>query len=219
MYWRVYASPSSPPAWWLSGRISIIWALVWGMGRWHARMKRGDIHFGADDNASGVAAVLGIAKTLAMQHAKGELALKRDVLFALWSGEELGLLGSSHFTKTFGQTEPETLSPAIAAYLNMDMVGRLDTALVLQGVGSSSEWPEKIEQQNVSVGLPITLQNDSYLPTDATSFYLKGVPVLNAFTGGHAEYHSPRDTVEKLNYAGLTKNYPADDRIDSCVGS
>ena len=167
--------------------------------------EKGDIHFGADDNASGVAAVLGIAKTLAMQHAKGELALKRDVLFALWSGEELGLLGSSHFTKTFGQTEPETLSPAIAAYLNMDMVGRLDTALVLQGVGSSSEWPEKIEQQNVSVGLPITLQNDSYLPTDATSFYLKGVPVLNAFTGGHAEYHSPRDTVEKLNYTGLTK--------------
>ena len=167
--------------------------------------EKGDIHFGADDNASGVAAVLGIAKTLAMQHAKGELALKRDVLFALWSGEELGLLGSSHFTKTFGQTEPETLSPAIAAYLNMDMVGRLDTALVLQGVGSSSEWPEKIEQQNVSVGLPITLQNDSYLPTDATSFYLKGVPILNAFTGGHAEYHSPRDTVEKLNYTGLTK--------------
>ncbi len=171
--------------------------------------EKGDIHFGADDNASGVAAVLGIAKTLAMQHAKGELRLKRDILFALWSGEELGLLGSNHFTKTFGQTETEreteTLSPAIAAYLNMDMVGRLDTALVLQGVGSSSEWPEKIEQQNVPVGLPITLQNDSYLPTDATSFYLKGVPILNAFTGGHAEYHSPRDTVEKLNYTGLTK--------------
>ena len=58
---------------------------------------------------------------------------------------------------------------------------------------------------NAPVGLPITLQNDSYLPTDATSFYLKGVPVLNAFTGGHAEYHSPRDTVEKLNFAGLTR--------------
>ncbi len=167
--------------------------------------EKGQIHFGADDNASGVATVLGIAKTLAAQQAAGELALKRDVVFALWSGEELGLLGSSHFARTFGQTEQQTLSPAIIAYLNLDMVGRLDTALVLQGVGSSSIWPGEIEHHNASIGLPITLQNDSYLPTDATSFYLKGVPVLNAFTGGHAEYHSPRDTVEKLNYAGLTQ--------------
>ena len=169
--------------------------------------EKGQIHFGADDNASGAAAVLGVAKTLAAQQAKGEVALKRDVLFALWSGEEMGLLGSSHFVKTFGQVEkePKTLAPAITAYLNMDMVGRLDSALVMQGVGSSSVWPEKIEQQNVPIGLPITLQNDSYLPTDATAFYLKQVPILNAFTGGHAEYHSPRDTVEKLNYAGLKK--------------
>ncbi len=167
--------------------------------------EKGGIHFGADDNASGVAAVLGIAKTLAAQQAAGEGALKRDIVFALWSGEELGLLGSSHFARTFGQTERQTLAPAIAAYLNLDMVGRLDTALVLQGVSSSSVWPEEIEQHNAPIGLPITLQNDSYLPTDATAFYLKGVPVLNAFTGGHAEYHSPRDTVEKLNYAGLTQ--------------
>ncbi len=167
--------------------------------------EKGGIHFGADDNASGVAAVLGIAKTLAAQQAAGEGALKRDIVFALWSGEELGLLGSSHFARTFGRTERQILAPAIAAYLNLDMVGRLDTALVLQGVGSSSVWPEEIEQHNAPIGLPITLQNDSYLPTDATAFYLKGVPVLNAFTGGHAEYHSPRDTVEKLNYAGLTQ--------------
>ena len=174
--------------------------------------EKGRIHFGADDNASGVAAVLGIAKTLAAQQAAGEVALKRDILFALWSGEELGLLGSSHFAGTFGEREIETesrdregLSPDIIAYLNLDMVGRLDTALVLQGVGSSSVWPEEIERHNRPIGLPITLQNDSYLPTDATAFYLKGVPVLNAFTGGHAEYHSPRDTVEKLNYAGLTQ--------------
>ena len=176
-----------------------------GTGSLAREDEKGRVHFGADDNASGVAAVLGIAKTLAAQQAAGEVALKRDILFALWSGEELGLLGSSHFARTFGQTEQQTLSPAIVAYLNLDMVGRLDTALVLQGVGSSSVWPEEIEQHNVSIGLPITLQNDSYLPTDATSFYLKGVPVLNAFTGGHAEYHSPRDTVEKLNYTGLTQ--------------
>lgn len=178
-----------------------------GNGSLARENEKGQIHFGADDNASGVAAVLGIAQTLAAQQAAGEPALKRDIVFALWSGEELGLLGSNHFAKTFGQTDKElqTLSPAIAAYLNLDMVGRLDTALVLQGVGSSSVWPQEIEQHNAPIGLPITLQNDSYLPTDATSFYLKGVPVLNAFTGGHADYHSPRDTVEKLNYAGLTR--------------
>ena len=176
-----------------------------GRGSLAREDEKGHIHFGADDNASGVAAVLGIAQTLAAQQATDEVALKRDILFALWSGEELGLLGSNHFARTFGQTEQQTLSSDIAAYLNLDMVGRLDTALVLQGVGSSSVWPEEIEQHNAPIGLPITLQNDSYLPTDATSFYLKGVPVLNAFTGGHAEYHSPRDTVEKLNYAGLTQ--------------
>ena len=176
-----------------------------GRGSLAREDEKGHIHFGADDNASGVAAVLGIAQTLAAQQATDEVALKRDVVFALWSGEELGLLGSNHFARTFGQTEQQTLSSDIAAYLNLDMVGRLDTTLVLQGVGSSSVWPEEIEQHNAPIGLPITLQNDSYLPTDATSFYLKGVPVLNAFTGGHAEYHSPRDTVEKLNYAGLTQ--------------
>ena len=176
-----------------------------GSGSLAREDEKGRVHVGADDNASGVAAVLGIAKTLAVQQAAGEMALKRDVVFALWSGEELGLLGSSHFARTFGQPEPQTLSPDISAYLNLDMVGRLDTALVLQGVGSSSVWPEEIERHNAPIGLPITLQNDSYLPTDTTAFYLKGVPVLNAFTGGHAEYHSSRDTVEKLNYAGLTQ--------------
>jgi C-terminal processing protease CtpA/Prc len=63
-------------------------------------------------------------------------------------------------------------------------------------------WPEAIERGNVSVGLSIMMQPDSYLPTDATSFYLRGVPILNAFTGAHADYHSPRDTAERINNAG-----------------
>jgi len=87
----------------------------------------------------------------------------------------------------------------------MDMIGRLDKSLILQGIGSSSIWLNTIEQANAPIGLSLSLQNDSYLPTDATSFYLKGVPVLNAFTGAHAEYHSPRDTVEKINDAGAEK--------------
>ena len=156
--------------------------------------EQGQVHAGADDNASGVAGILEIAQYLADLQARGQLAGQRDVLFAAWSGEELGLLGSGYFVRTFrhnGQT-PATLTPAIAAYLNFDMIGRLTTHVYLQGVGSSSVWPGAIERGNVAVGVPIVMQPDSYLPTDATSFYLRGVPILSAFTGAHADYHSPR---------------------------
>jgi hypothetical protein len=169
--------------------------------------EKGAVHYGADDNASGVAGVLEIAQYLAAQHTAGALPLRRDVLFAAWSGEELGLLGSAYFTRTFrnGEKEPSSLAPYIAAYLNMDMIGRLDKTLILQGIGSSSVWPGEIERANALLGLPITSQNNSYLPTDATSFALKGVPILNAFTGAHSDYHTPRDTADKINYAGAEK--------------
>jgi C-terminal processing protease CtpA/Prc len=85
------------------------------------------------------------------------------------------------------------------------MVGRLRENLVLQGIGSSPIWPQEIERRNTVVGLPVTLQNDSYLPTDASTFFLKGVPILSAFTGSHSEYHTPRDTPELLNYEGAAK--------------
>ena len=85
------------------------------------------------------------------------------------------------------------------------MVGRLDKKLILQGVGSSGIWRGEIERRNVPVGLPVALQDDSYLPTDANAFYLRGVPILSAFTGSHSEYHTPRDTPEKLNYDGAAK--------------
>jgi hypothetical protein len=178
------------------------------------------IHYGADDNASGVAALLEIAEHLADQRREGRLALRRDLVFAAWSGEELGLLGSDHFVKTLASKGTATraevgshatagagpsIYPAIAAYLNMDMVGRLDKQLILQGIGSSSLWRAEIERRNVPVGLPLALQDESYLPTDASSFYLRGVPILSAFTGAHSEYHTPRDTPEKLNYDGAAQ--------------
>ena len=182
--------------------------------------EAGKIHYGADDNASGVAALLEIAENLADQRKQGRLALRRDLLFAAWSGEELGLLGSDHFVKALGHGDDaknvdeashrgaggrNSIYPAIAAYLNMDMVGRLDKHLILQGIGSSSIWRGEIERRNAPVGLPITLQEDSYLPTDASSFYMSGVPILSAFTGAHSEYHTPRDTPEKLNYDGAAQ--------------
>ena len=190
-----------------------------GKGASSASLARDDdaskIHYGADDNASGVAAMLEIAEQLAYQRTHGKLPSRRDLLFAAWSGEELGLLGSDHFVKNLvGNNDPkahdpesrhapssaQSIYPAIAAYLNLDMVGRLDKHVILQGIGSSNIWRGEIERRNALVGLPITLQDDSYLPTDASSFYMRGVPILSAFTGAHSEYHTPRDTPEKLNY-------------------
>lgn len=166
--------------------------------------EKGEIHFGADDNASGVAAVLEIAEWLAEQSRSGKVELKRDIVFAAWSGEELGLLGSDHYVDQLAEASHSSdLSKRVAAYLNMDMIGRLREEVVLNGVGSSSVWRREIERRNAPVGLQLTLQDDSYLPTDATSFYLKRVPVLSAFTGSHTDYHSPRDTPEKLNYTGM----------------
>lgn len=167
--------------------------------------ERGRIHYGADDNASGVAALLGIAEYLADLKARGELRLKRDVLFAAWSGEELGILGSTQFTRSFAGAEREELRPEIAASINMDMIGRLDKRLTLQGVGSSPAWPRLIEKANVPVGLSIVTSDSAFMATDATAFYLKGVPVLNAFTGAHSDYSTPRDTPDKLNYEGMQK--------------
>jgi Tol biopolymer transport system component/Zn-dependent M28 family amino/carboxypeptidase len=166
--------------------------------------ERGEIHYGADDNASGVAALLEIAEYFAAERAAGRLTGVRDVVFAAWEGEELGLLGSQHFVETARkQAGGGNVAGVYSAYLNMDMVGRLKDALVLQGTGSSSVWTREIEQRNAVIGLPVTTISDTYLPTDATSFYVAGVPILAAFTGSHEEYHSPRDTPDLINYKGL----------------
>jgi len=164
--------------------------------------EMGFVHAGADDNASGVAGLLSIAEYLVEQKNKGRFKPKRDVVFAFWSGEELGLLGSNHFVKTFDKTD---LSDTFMANLNMDMIGRLRESAVMQGTGSSSQWNAIIEQRNAPIGLNITLQEDAYLPTDAMSFYLYNVPVLSAFTGSHTEYHTPRDSAELINYQGVAK--------------
>ncbi len=167
--------------------------------------EKGQVHYGADDNASGVAGLLEIARALVEEKKAGRLRLRRDVLFAAWSAEEEGLLGSSRFVEAYEKTEngrKASLRKRVGAYLNMDMIGRLQKQLILQGVGSSSIWLAEIEQQDAPIGLPIVIQNETYVPTDATSFYVQGVPFLSAFTGGHEDYHTPRDTADKLNYEG-----------------
>ena len=155
------------------------------------------IHPGADDNASGTALVLEIAAALAHSPAK----LRRNVAFCLWSGEEMGLLGSSSFCE-----KPPVPLERIVAYFNADMVGRLrDNKLIVQGTGSSKAWPRLLEKRNVAAGFALTLQEDPYLPTDVTSFYPKRIPVLNFFTGSHDDYHRPTDTADKVNADGIAR--------------
>ena len=159
------------------------------------------IHNGADDNASGVALLIELAAYLNQQHKEQAIKLERNLLFGFWSGEELGLLGSSRFAD-------QTPVPIdhIKAYLNFDMVGRLrENKLILQGVGSAKEWTRLIERRNVVTGFDLKLQEDPYLPTDATSFYAKGIPILSFFTGSHDDYHRPSDDPDTLNYQGLEK--------------
>lgn len=175
-----------------------------GFGEAGAMLRAGEegkIHHGADDNASGTAAVLSLAVALAKERALHPDAFRRNILFAFWSGEELGLLGSSWFV----EHPPIPLSD-IVANLNFDMVGRLrDNKLILQGVASSSYWRPEVEKRNVAAGFNLMLQDDPYLPTDVTSVYPKHIPVLNFFTGSHEDYHRPTDTAEKLNFEGLAR--------------
>ncbi|NNE94091.1 MAG: M28 family peptidase [Verrucomicrobiales bacterium] len=168
--------------------------------------EKNQIHNGADDNASGSAGLLEIAEYLADQKKLGKLKLNRDIVFAAWSGEELGLLGSNryvqHVAKTTKKNANAPIGDQVAAYLNMDMIGRLDEKLIMQGLGSSDYWAGAIERRNAPIGLSITTQKDSYLPTDTTAFYPRKVPILAAFTGLHDEYHTPRDTPDLINYEG-----------------
>jgi Peptidase family M28/PDZ domain/PA domain len=174
-----------------------------GYGEVGAMRREGEetaIHYGADDNASGAAVVLAMAQTLAEQR-KNNSPPARGVLFAFWSGEEIGLIGSSFYAQ-----HPTVPLKQIAAYFNFDMVGRLrDNKLTLQGIGSSSVWKKALEKRNVVAGFHLTLQDDPYLPTDSTAFYLKEVPFINFFTGSHEDYHRPTDTAETLNYDGLER--------------
>jgi hypothetical protein len=159
------------------------------------------IHPGADDNASGTAWVMELAALLAKERAERPQKFQRGVIFAAWSGEEIGIIGSAAFCE-----HPPVPLTKIVAYINADMVGRLrDNKLTLQGVGSSHAWRKIIEKRNVAAGFNLTLQDDPYLPTDVTSFYTKNVPVLNFFTGAHEDYHRPTDTAEKINYEGLER--------------
>ena len=153
------------------------------------------VHHGADDNASGSAAVLAAAAELA------RAPRRRDVLIALWSGEEMGLLGSAAFAAA-----PPIPLDRIAAYLNFDMVGRMqDNRLTVQAVGTSPAWRKLLEQANATAGFDLQVQDDPYQPTDVSTFNGASVPCLSLFTGTHADYHKPSDTPDKIDYEDLDR--------------
>ncbi len=157
--------------------------------------EAGRIHGGADDNASGDAAVLAVGDELSKQQRP------RHVVLAFWSGEELGLLGSAAFI-----AKPPLPIADLAAYMNFDMVGRMqDNKLSVQASGTSSAWAKMVEQANVKAGFNVNLQPDPDQPTDVASFNTAGVPCLNFFTGAHADYHKPSDTADKIDYEDLAR--------------
>ncbi|HMD35903.1 MAG TPA: M20/M25/M40 family metallo-hydrolase [Vicinamibacterales bacterium] len=153
------------------------------------------VHFGADDNASGSAAALAVAAAVARQ------PRRRNVLFAWWSGEELGLVGSSAFANA-----PPLPLDQFEAYLNFDMVGRMqDNKLTIQATGTSPAWAKIIEQANIAAGFDLLLQSDPYQPTDVSTFNAASIPCLTFFTGTHADYHKPSDTADKIDYEDLDR--------------
>ena len=191
-----------------------------GRGKNSSRAKKtdvGKIHPGADDNGSGISALLEIVEFL-----RNNFGLirnsKYEIAFATWSGEEIGLVGSSHFARKILGENQHTGSPPILAYLNMDMIGRMKDKMTIHGVGSSSVWRKIIQQANVPVRLNLNLQNDSHIPTDTTSFYSKGIPIISAFSGLHNDYHSPSDTEDKINYEGVFKCSSLFSRIITLLG-
>ena len=164
-----------------------------------------NIHYGADDNASGVAGVLEIAHSLAAYNKKHPGKMKKNVIFTIWSGEEIGLLGSHYFVENWKKTHRKSLEKSVVAYINMDMIGRLRKACYVQATDSSKNWIKLIEKMNVTHDVPLQTQADPYVPSDGMNFYLGKVPSLTFFTGSHGEYHTPRDKPETINYNGVQR--------------
>ena len=161
--------------------------------------RSGEIHHGADDNASGTAGVLDLARVFTEQRPRP----KRTIVFIAFGGEEEGLLGSNYYVN-----HPVTPLNSIVAMINMDMIGRMkDSKLVIGGVGTAKEWRDIIAQGTADPArkFELTINEDGFGPSDHSSFYGKQIPVLFFWTGTHNDYHKPSDTFDKINYADETR--------------
>jgi Zn-dependent M28 family amino/carboxypeptidase len=170
-----------------------------GLGRRHSRStpeNKGQIHNGADDNASGIAGVIELARVFSTR-----TDLERGILFAAFAGEELGLLGSSHYTRN-----PTLPLDKTVAMINMDMIGRLrKDKLFIGGVGTSPVFRVKLDELGKAENLDISYSFSGYGSSDHTSFTLKEVPSLFFFTGLHGDYHKPSDDWQEINAAGAER--------------
>ena len=186
----------------LAGEVVVLGAHYDHLGRGGQGSLRPDaraVHNGADDNASGTASALLAAARLA--RATAGAAERRTFVVALFSGEEAGLAGSSEFV-----AHPPFPLEKTVAMINLDMVGRLrDDRLVAFGSETAPQWNAALDRLSSPLGLTVTRVGDGYGPSDQTSFYAAGVPVLHFFTGAHEAYHTPDDKPATLNAAGAAR--------------
>ena len=177
-----------------------------GMGGKGSGSRRPDtlaVHPGADDNASGDAVVLELAR-----HFK-KVGSPRSIIFAFFGAEEQGIVGSKSFVEWMKGHDGRRINlptdiKGIVAMVNLDMVGRMrDNALSVSGTGTSTEFKTMAEKAAVQTNLHITYTPDGYGPSDQASFLAADIPVLYLTTGGHMEYHTPEDIPSSLNYDGM----------------
>lgn len=155
----------------------------------------GQVHNGADDNASGAAAIVEIARLLK------DNPITSTVLAVSFTAEEVGLGGSGHIVEHF----PLNIKN-VRAMINLDMLGRMqDGKLTAVGCKTAEEFPAIVEEANKSVGLNVTCKGDGYGPSDHMNFYLVDIPVLYLSTGAHADYHRSSDDVDKINFPDLVR--------------
>ena len=161
-----------------------------GSSRYRGKEKK--IHYGADDNASGTAAVIEIARILE------ENPINASILFVAWSAEEMGLLGSKYFTEN-----PNIDASKITAYYNYDMVGRLEEKITILGAGTSPNWKDILTEAKGDMEYELEFVDAGNGPSDHSSFYQLDKPVLAFFSGIHSDYHTPNDSPDKINYEGI----------------
>ncbi len=165
-----------------------------GMGEFGSlHMGTPEIHNGADDNASGIAALLKLAKDLK------KASKSYNYIFIAFSGEEMGLWGSNYWVKN-----PNVDLKTIAYMINMDMVGRLNNQrqLLINGTGTSPNFNTIVDQAN-AYNFKLVKSESGMGPSDYSSFYNENIPVLSFFTGQHEDYHKPTDDTEKINFQGV----------------
>ena len=155
----------------------------------------GKVHNGADDNASGVAAIINLAHRMATDRPA------RTIVFVAFSGEELGLLGSAYYVR-----QPAVPLAKTMAMINFDMVGRLrNDKLIIYGTETATEFTPLLDSINKSFRFDLKMRGDGYGPSDQSAFYAVKKPVLHFFTGTHAEYHRTTDDFGTINLDGILR--------------